>query len=144
LPKPRHWLRWRLLGMVLGGIFFYAGLEKHYHPYSFAEAILAYQLAPIWLAGVVAVVLPWVELISGALLVAGFKRRAALLLLILLTVSFLVVLLVTMARGLKIDCGCGLFSQRQVGPAVLLEDLLLLIWAGGLYRWELKVASSKQ
>jgi hypothetical protein len=48
-----------------------------------------------------------------------------------------VVILITMARGLKIDCGCGLFFQRQVGLAALLEDLILILWAAGLYGWEL-------
>jgi len=134
----------RVLGMVLGGLFFYAGLQKHYHPWEFAEAVLAYQLAPMWLAGVVAAVLPWVELIAGGLLVVGCKRRSALLLLALLVASFLVVLVVTMARGLQIDCGCGLFFQRQVGVVAVLEDLVLLAWAGGLYRWEMRGVSREQ
>jgi len=144
LPKKDNWFLVRLLGVVLGGIFFYAGLQKHYHAYEFAEAVLAYQLAPMWLAGVVAGVLPWVELISGALLVAGLKRRSCLLLLTLLTGSFLVILVVTMARGLKIDCGCGLFFQQDVGVAAILEDAILLVWAAGLYWWELTAVSSKQ
>jgi uncharacterized membrane protein YphA (DoxX/SURF4 family) len=144
LPKKRNWFLLRLLGVVLGGIFFYAGLQKHYHAYEFAEAVLAYQLAPMWLAGVVAAVLPWVELIAGGLLVAGLKRRSCLLLLTLLTASFLVILVVTMARGLKIDCGCGLFFQTEVGPVSMLQDTVLLVWAGGLYWWELTAVSSKQ
>jgi uncharacterized membrane protein YphA (DoxX/SURF4 family) len=134
----------RVLGIILGGLFFYAGLQKHYHPYEFAEAVLAYKLVPVWLAGVAAAVIPWVELTAGSLLVAGLKRRSCLLLLILLIASFLVIMLVTMARGLKIDCGCGLFFQAQVGPVALLQDAVLLAWAGWLYRWELKEVSSKQ
>jgi hypothetical protein len=67
----------------------------------------------------------------------GLKRRSCLLILAGLVAGFLVVILITMARGLNIDCGCGLFFQRQVGPAAVLEDLLLLGWAAGLYRWEL-------
>jgi len=128
----------RVSGIILGGLFFYAGLQKHYHPYEFAEAVLAYQLGPIWLAGVAAAVLPWVELIAGALLAAGLKRRACLLVLFFLIASFLAVMAVTMARGLKIDCGCGLFFQAQVGPLAMLQDALLLAWAGGLYWWEAK------
>jgi uncharacterized membrane protein YphA (DoxX/SURF4 family) len=142
--KKLDWLLPRVLGAVLGGLFFYAGLQKHYHSWEFADAVLAYQLGPMWLAGVVAAVLPWVELTAGGLLVAGLKRRACLLLIVLLTASFLVVLVVTLARGLKIDCGCGLFFQRQVGVVPLLEDLVLLAWAGGLYWWELRAASREQ
>jgi len=134
----------RVLGIILGGLFFYAGLQKHLHPYEFAEAVLAYQLGPIWLAGVAAAVLPWVELVAGALLAAGFKRRSCLLLISLLIASFLVAMAVTMARGLKIDCGCGLFFQTQVGWGAILQDTLLLAWAGGLYWWEAKTVVSGQ
>ncbi|MBM4301937.1 MAG: DoxX family membrane protein [Deltaproteobacteria bacterium] len=127
----------RTLEVVLGGLFFYAGLQKVLHPYEFAEAVLAYQLLPESLVGVVAAGLPWLEVAVGLCLAAGIKRRSCLLLLAGLVAGFLVVILITMARGLKIDCGCGLFFQRQVGLAVVLEDLFLVGWAAGLYWWEL-------
>jgi uncharacterized membrane protein YphA (DoxX/SURF4 family) len=139
-----NWLIPRLLGVVLGGLFFYVGLQKHYRPYEFAEAVLAYQLAPIWLVGVVAAVLPWVELIAGGMLVAGLKRRSCLLIIAWLMAFFLVIMLVTLARGLKIDCGCGLFFQRQVGVMAVLEDLVFLAWAVGLYWWELKAVRGER
>lgn len=126
----------RALEIILGGLFFYAGLQKLLHPYEFAEAVLAYQMLPEILVGVVAAVLPWVEIAAGLCLVAGLKRRSCLLILAGLLTAFLVVILITLARGLKIDCGCGLFFQRQVGLAAILEDLLLLAWAAGLYGWE--------
>jgi len=126
----------RTLTVVLGGLFFYAGLQKVLHPYEFAEAVLAYRLLPESLVGVTAAGLPWLEIAAGLCLVAGLKRRSCLLLLAGLVAGFLVVILITMARGLKIDCGCGLFFQRQVGPAAVLEDLFLVGWASGLYWWE--------
>jgi len=132
-----NWIILRLLEAALGAIFIYAGLQKHWHPEEFAEAILAYRLLPVGLAGVAAAVLPWLELCPGAFLLIGFKRRSCLLLLGLLAGAFMVVLLVTMARGLKIDCGCGLFFQRQVGLAAVLEDLAFLAAAAALYWWEL-------
>jgi uncharacterized membrane protein YphA (DoxX/SURF4 family) len=127
----------RALEVVLGGLFFYAGLQKVLHPYEFAEAVLAYQLLPEALVGLAVAVLPWMEIAAGFCLAAGLKRRSCLLLLAGLVAVFLVVILVTMARGLKIDCGCGLFFQRQVGLGAVLEDAVLLIWAAGLYWWEL-------
>ena len=99
--------------------------------------MLAYQLLPESLVGLAAAGLPWLEVVAGVCLVAGVKRRSCLLLLAGLVAIFLVVILITMARGLKIDCGCGLFFQRQVGWAAVLEDAVLLIWAAGLYGWEL-------
>ena len=149
------------LGLALGGAFFYAGLQKRLEPYQFAEAILAYDLLPQALVGLTAAVLPWVELASGFLLVLGYvlevpgrllrglglafgdrllggiKRRSCLLLIILQLVLILVVLGITFARGLKIDCGCGLFWARQVGWGIILEDALMLALAFGLFWWEL-------
>jgi uncharacterized membrane protein YphA (DoxX/SURF4 family) len=127
----------RLLEVVLGGLFLYAGLQKYLHSYEFAEAVQAYQLLPGSLVGATAGALPWVEITAGLCLVVGLKRRSCLLLLTGLVAGFLVVIFITMARGLKIDCGCGLFFQRQVGLAAVLEDVVLLIWAAGLYWWEL-------
>jgi putative oxidoreductase len=127
----------RTLEVVLGGLFFYAGVQKVLHPYEFAEAVLAYQLLPESLVGLAVAGLPWAEMVAGLCLVAGLKPRSCLLILAGLVAGFLIVILITMARGLKIDCGCGLFIQRQVGLAAVLEDLLLLGWAAGLYWWEL-------
>ena len=77
------------------------------------------------------------ELVLGALLVLGLKPRSCLLLIQALLVIFMIVLAVTMLRGLNIDCGCGLFSERQVGFLAMLEDGLLLALAAWLYFVEL-------
>jgi putative oxidoreductase len=125
------------LEVVLGGLFFYTGLQKVLHFHEFAEAVLAYQLLPESLVGLAVAGLPWLEIAAGLGLVAGLKRRSCLLLLTGLVALFLIVIFITMARGLSIDCGCGLFFQRQVGWGAVLEDAVLLIWAAGLYWWEL-------
>jgi uncharacterized membrane protein YphA (DoxX/SURF4 family) len=142
--KPKTSIAVRLLEIVLGGVFIYAGALKHLYPQEFAEAILAYQLLPLSLVGAAAAVIPWAEIAAGLFVILGLKRRSCLLLLTALTGGFLVVLLVTLARGLKIDCGCGLFSSREVGAGAVLIDAGFLLWAAGLYWWELKsVASSR-
>jgi putative oxidoreductase len=127
----------RLLEIILGGLFFYAGYLKLLRPEDFAEAVLAYQLLPISLVGAAAAVLPWLEVAAGLLLAVGLKRRSCLLLLGFMTGGFLLVMLVTLARGLKIDCGCGLFFARQVGLVPILEDAVILLGVAGLYYWEL-------
>jgi uncharacterized membrane protein YphA (DoxX/SURF4 family) len=134
----------RLLEVALGGVFLYAGALKHLYPQEFAEALLAYRLLPQNLVGAAAAAIPWMEIAAGLFAILGLKRRSCLLLMTLLTGSFLVVLLVTMARGLKIDCGCGLFSSRHVGVGAVLIDAVFLIWAAGLYWWELKAVASSQ
>ena len=134
----------RLLEIALGGIFFYAGYLKLGQPYEFAEAVMAYQLLPVFLVGVAAAVLPWLEAAAGLFLAVGLKRRSCLILLGLMSWSFLLVMLITMLRGLKIDCGCGLFSGREVGLVPILEDSLIFLWAVGLYYWELQVTADER
>ena len=157
-----------LLGLALGGAFFYAGLQKRLEPYQFAEAILAYDLLPQSLVGLVAAILPWVEIASGFFLalgylletpgrllrgmglasgdrlVGGIKRRSCLLLIILQLGLILVVLFITLARGLKIDCGCGLIWARKVGWGIITEDLVMLALAGFLFWWELPGVEAPQ
>jgi ribA/ribD-fused uncharacterized protein len=157
-----------LLGLALGGAFFYAGLQKRLDPYQFTEAILAYDLLPQALVGLVAALLPWVELISGFFLalgylveipgrvlkglgfasgdrlVGGIKRRSCLLLVLLQLGLILVVLSITFARGLKIDCGCGLIWARKVGWGIIIEDLLMMAVAGFLFWWELPAVAGAQ
>jgi len=146
-----------VVGLSLGGLFVYAGIQKHLAPYEFAETIRLYQLLPPALVGLSAAVLPWLELTTGTFLIGGFImrveaqlasgfglpgalardgaliQRSCLLLIMLQLGLFILVLLITMARGLKIDCGCGLFTNRQVGAAAILEDALLLGVASWLY-----------
>lgn len=143
--KPKTLIAIRLMEIALGALFFYAGALKHFHPQEFAEAILAYQLLPQSLVGAAVAIIPWTELAAGLFLILGLKRRSCLLILALMAGGFLVVLLITMARGLKIDCGCGLFSSREVGLGAVVIDAFFLIWAAGLYGCELKtVVSSEQ
>jgi uncharacterized membrane protein YphA (DoxX/SURF4 family) len=127
----------RLLEVALGVIFFYSGWQKHLHPYEFAEAIQAYRLLPETLVGLTAAVLPWLEISCGLFLAVGLKARSCLLLLNLLLGVFLAAMIITLARGLKIDCGCGLFFQRQVSLGTILTDIFFLGWATWLYWWEL-------
>lgn len=132
----------RVYGIILGGLFCYTGYLKLFHVNEFAEAVLAYRLLPLALVGVVAAVVPVLELSAGGFLALGLLRRSCLMVLALLTGIFLLALLITMARGLKIDCGCGLFFDRQVGLVPILEDVVILLGAAGLYYWELRAAAS--
>lgn len=119
--------------LVLGGLFLYAGLSKIGQPYHFAAAIQAYQFLPQFLVGLTAVLLPWIETVSAIALLLGRKPRSALLTFIILLAIFMVVIVLTMFRGLDIDCGCGLLANRRVGWLVLAEDGALLLIIAWLY-----------
>ena len=115
-----------LFRVVLGGLFIYAGVVKVVDPLGFAQDIRNYQLVGQSLSFIAAVILPWLEILAGAFLVAGISKRGAALVIAGLLVFFIVLTLVTMARGLDIECGCFGSLSRKSGWSVVFEDLGML------------------
>ncbi len=112
--------------LVLGGLFVYAGAAKALEPLDFAQNIRNYQLVGQSLSFMAALVLPWLEILAGACLVAGIWKRGAALVISVLLVFFIVLTAVTMVRGLDVDCGCFGPAARKAGWGVILEDLGML------------------
>ena len=77
--------------------------------------------------GVVAVAraLPWVELILGFLLIAGFWTRIAAPAVTALLLVFFGILLSSYLKGMEIDCGC-FGPGEELGPATLIREGTLL------------------
>lgn len=112
--------------VVLGGLFVYAGLVKALEPLDFAQSIRNYEIIGPSLSFIAAIILPWLEILAGAGLVAGIWKRGAALVISGLLVFFIVLTVVTMARGLDIDCGCFGAIDRKAGLSVIFEDLAML------------------
>jgi putative oxidoreductase len=115
-----------LFRLVLGGLFVYAGAVKVLGPLDFAQNIRNYDLVGQSLSFIAAVVLPWLEILAGVALAAGIWKRASALIISGLLVFFIVLTLVTIARGLDVDCGCFGALSRKSGFGVILEDLGML------------------
>jgi len=116
---------------VLGGLFVYAGIVKVLEPLDFAQNIRNYRLVGQEFSFLAAIFLPWLEILAGAFLIAGVWRRGAALTISGLLVFFIVLTLVTMARGIDVDCGCFGSLSRKSGWGVVFEDLAMLLM--GLY-----------
>ena len=120
--------------VTLGALFVFAGATKAYDPGAFAIEIQRYQLVPWILAALISVYLPWLEMLSGALLLLKRFERGALLLTTLLLLIFTLALASAMLRGLSIDCGCFGKAFTATGTMVpLLRNLLLLLFTGILW-----------
>ena len=94
----------------------------------FVVAIQQYQLIP-WpdLTVLIAVYLPWVEIITALGLFVQRLRLGASLIVAGLTTIFLAALLSAWARGLRIECGC--FGRNEVVTdyrALVLRDVCLV------------------
>jgi len=112
--------------LALGGLFVYAGVVKVLDPLDFAQNIRNYRLVGQSLSFIAAAVLPWLEILAGVALAAGIWKRASALIISGLLVFFIVLTLVTIARGLDVECGCFGALSRKSGFGVILEDLGML------------------
>ena len=137
--QPRAWPRVLLvLGRVaLGAIFLYAAYSKlyfdgawHLHDYHFffAMAIDSYKMLPLSVVEWMARILPWFELLLGALLIVGIGLRWAGS----ITTALLLVFIGAMTRakilGLEINCGC-FGNNEKLGTVTLIRDSSLLVLA---------------
>lgn len=95
-----------LIRLVVGIIFIYASYYKIIDPQSFAKSIWYYHLIPGSLINIIAIVLPWVELLAGIGLIIGVNYKGSVALVNLMTFVFIIALLSAIIRGVSIDCGC--------------------------------------
>lgn len=124
-----------ILRAGLGALFLYAGIIKIINPAAFAGSVANYQVLSYAGNYLVAVILPWIEVICGALLVTGWRARSAAALVALMNAFFIVLLFSTVVRGLDIDCGC--FKQggeKTSAWTAIFRDTMLLVAAVFVYR----------
>jgi len=113
--------------LLIGAIFLWAGMEKILSPFDFSVSIYNYRLFPEPVIGLAAALMPWVEAIAGLCLLTGFYTKGASAITSLLLLVFVVLIIISAARGLDIDCGCFGAIERKVGVQSILEDFLLFI-----------------
>lgn len=119
-------LLFRIVDVLIGGVFIYAGVLKLMDPVQFAYDIDNYKILP-WTVGVaLAFYLPWVELLAGVAVIVHRFYRGALSILLALIAIFIAATIAAKARGLDITCGCfGHASQHWSFPAHMAVDLAI-------------------
>ena len=116
--------------VVIGVVFLAAALAKIGDLETFASQIHNFRIVPVWSENLVAMTLPWVELIAGLCLVLGIRARGAGILTAILMVVFLVAVGQAVGRNLDIECGCfGTADATKVGIQKLLENAVLTMLA---------------
>ncbi|MBN1569042.1 MAG: DoxX family membrane protein [Acidobacteria bacterium] len=120
--KVLHWL----CRLMLAGIFLYSGYFKIEAPLQFAAAIAGYRLVPENLIFPLATFLPWLEMILGYNFLIGWKIRLNSLAAAFLLLFFLVVLAITVGRGIEANCGCFSLDER-ISLKTIVRDSLILI-----------------
>lgn len=117
-----------VLRLILAAVFLYAGITKALDVNAFSQAIGRYDLMPEMANFVVAAVLPYLEIYTALLLLAGLWQRAAIWLSVFMCSAFCLALFSAAVRGLSIDCGCfgsSAGAWSSVGVALLRAIALL-------------------
>ena len=122
--------------LILGGVFIYASLDKIAHPAEFAKAIGNYHVVPFGLENLMALALPWLELIAGICLIAGIMVDGATIMVILMNIVFIFAISQALARGISIECGCFSVTTEggdNIGIQTILRDIGYLVLAAVIW-----------
>ena len=118
------------LKFVLGLVFIIAGIQKIIDPNAFADSIANYRVFPIFTINFFAITVPWIELVSGILLIFNKHVKENSLLLGSLLLIFIVLVFSALIRGLDFECGCfGTNDATRVGWMKIFENIGLLFIA---------------
>jgi len=118
---------WRIVDLVVGGIFIYAGVLKMLDPVQFANDIDNYKTLPWFISVRLAFYLPWLEIFCGLAVIFRFLYRGGLSILTLLILIFIGATVAAKLRGLDITCGCfGHASQHWSFFQHMAIDLAIL------------------
>ena len=123
----RHRVTVRICQLVIGGIFAMAGLAKVGDLGAFAEQVHNFRLAPVALENLLAMTLPWIEVVAALALILGIRARAGAVVTAALMAVFTVAVALALVRGLDIECGCfSTGDASRVGLVKLAQNLGML------------------
>lgn len=121
-----------LARLILGGVFILASLDKISNPGDFAAAIGNYHVLPFGIENLLALILPWLELLTGIFIITGIMVDGAAIMIILMNMMFIIAISQALARGISIECGCYSVSEvagegDKIGIVTVIRDIGYLI-----------------
>mgnify|MGYP001213712753 FL=1 len=116
--------------IILGAVFLWASFGKIMEPGDFARSISNYHIVPFGIENIIALILPWLELLIGMGLILGIMVDGSVQISAILLIMFILMIGQAMLRGFNIECGCGLKEGEMIGLNKILENIVFL---GGAY-----------
>lgn len=141
-----------VLRIFTGLLFVVSGGEKLIWPYqNFLYVLQSYELLPAGMDMIVARVFPWVEFITGILLVIGLWVPQAVRIAWTMFAVFILTIAQALVRHLPIDeCGCfgQLISLKPQHTLIMDSVFFLLLWTslkniGKTQQWSMDKAFQK-
>lgn len=119
--------------LALAFVLLIAGTAKLRQLARFRTAVADYAILPARLVGGVAVAVPVAEILVGVSMLIGFAARPAAVLAAGLFGAFAGAMVVNLARGRSIECGClGLSAETPVGWGLVMRNGVLAVLALGV------------
>jgi len=127
----RQWLTHpvtvRVAQLAVGAIFLASGLAKIGDIGAFAQQVHNFRLSPVFAENLIAMSLPWIELMAALALLLKVRPRSAALITSFMMVVFTVAVAVALSRGLDFECGCfGTGDATRVGWTKLFQNVGML------------------
>lgn len=115
---------------ILGLTFIYASFHKIAAPAEFARIVYGYDLFPAVFINLIAIIIPFLELVTGSALIIGFYPRSAAIIVNALLTAYIIALTINLIRGHEFDCGC--FAAGQSGHTespqwTLVRDIIYFV-----------------
>jgi len=118
---------YHVIRIILSIVFVYASIDKIVHPQSFAQAVFNHQVLPEILINIIAIVLPWMELILGLCLLFNVWMNGASTLIAGLMFIFMSTITFNLLRGLDVGCGCfSTSTEESMNSLTLIRDMIFL------------------
>ena len=120
--------------VILGIIFIYASYSKILDPVAFSKNIHNFHITDnfVWVENLVALILPWLELIVGVFLIFGVFLEGATSITIGMLIFFIFVLSQAVFRGIDVHCGC-FKTEADAGITDLRMELIKRIGEDFVY-----------
>lgn len=117
--------------IAIAGIFLAAGIPKILDPHGFAVAVYRYQMLPPFAVNLVAIYLPWLEVLAAFAILWPKTARGSAGILVLLLAVFTVAIAANLVRGIDISCGCFSVAEgsARIGWEEVVRDLAFLALA---------------
>ena len=121
-----------LCRLILAAVFLLASVPKIIEPHEFAVAVFRYQLLPDATVNLMAIFLPWIELVAALAILVPRTSAAAAAILLGLLVIFTAAISIDLVRGIDISCGCFTLDANAgtIGGWEVVRDLALATIAG--------------
>jgi uncharacterized membrane protein YphA (DoxX/SURF4 family) len=103
-----------LLRVALGAMLVVAGASKVGHAAEFAAQIAGFRLLPQPIIAPLALLLPFLEMLTGLYLIVGMFTRAAAWVAVAMFAVFDAAIASAVVRGMTVSCGCFGPTDRTV------------------------------